>query len=35
MGQIYDNEKISTDMYGLDRLLFGGLQLQNVDNKIL
>lgn len=32
MGQIYNNEKISTDMYGLDRLLFGGLQLQNMND---
>lgn len=32
MGQIYNNEKISTDIYGLDCLLFGGLQLQDVDD---
>ncbi|MDR0988282.1 MAG: hypothetical protein LBM06_02310 [Prevotellaceae bacterium] len=27
---LYDNEKIPTDIYGLDRLLFGGLQLQEM-----
>lgn len=30
MGKIYKNEKISTDITGLDRLLFGGIQLQSV-----
>lgn len=31
MGKIYKNEKISTDITGLDRLLFGGVQLQSMN----
>lgn len=33
MSIIYRNEKISTDISGLDRLLFGGVQLQSFENK--
>lgn len=31
MGFVYNNQKIPTNIWGLDRLLFGGIQLQSFD----